>query len=470
MPGVTGSLAILAAASESDLLAARNQMALSLGWHIVLSCFGVAFPAVIFVMHRRGLRDDDEVALELARRWSKVAAVLFAIGAVSGTILSFELGLLWPVLMEDFGDVIGLPFALEGIAFFIEAIFLGIYLYGWKSLPGRLHLMMLVPIMIAGVAGTFFIVSVNGWMNSPSGFSVVDGQVTDVDPLAAMFNSAVPLQFVHMFLAAVMVVGFTTASVYAVGMLRGRRDRLHRLGFIVPFVFAAIATPIQPLVGHFAGQRIADDQPVKLAAIEGLAETEDGAGVVIGGIFDGDGISYGFELPIPGLLSFLAQNDPDATVIGLGSVPDSERPPVNIVRFSFQLMVTIGTLLVALVAWFAWSWRRTREIPGSPWFLRAVAASGVASIVALEVGWVTTEVGRQPWIVNGVLRTRDAVTDASWIWLSFSVLVVIYAAMTVGATLVIRSMSRRWAAGETDLQTPYGPPGALADAPVGSAR
>ncbi|MEM9713648.1 MAG: cytochrome ubiquinol oxidase subunit I [Actinomycetota bacterium] len=463
---MTSSL-LAQAATEGDLLAARNQMALSLGWHIVLACFGVAFPAMIFVLHRRGLRGDD-AALELAKRWSKVAAVLFAIGAVSGTILSFEMGLLWPGLMERFGDVVGLAFALEGIAFFVEAIFLGIYIYGWKRLPGHAHSLMLLPVMAAGFLGTFFVVSVNAWMNAPTGFDIVDGEVVDVDPLAAIFNGAVWWQYLHMLLAAYMVVGFCVAAVYAAGRLRGRDDRLHRLGLLVPLAFAAVATPLQPIVGHFAGQRIADDQPVKLAAIEGLYETETAAPLILGGIYTDDELRYGIEIPIPGLLSFLAQNDGTAEVVGLDSVPEEDRPPVNVVRFAYQLMVGIGSSLVLLVAWFALTWRRRREPPASPWFLRAVVVAGPAAVVAMEAGWVTTEVGRQPWIVHEVLRTRDAVTDAGWIWISLGVLVVVYAAMTIGAVMVLRSMSRRWAAGERDLEAPYGPSRPLAEAGVGA--
>lgn len=267
---------IAAAGSATDLLAARNQMAVSLGWHIVLAAFGVAFPAMIFVLHRRGLRGDDD-ALKLAKRWSKVAGVLFAIGAVSGTILSFEMGMLWPGLMGPYGDVIGLPFALEGISFFTEAIFLGIYLYGWNRLPGRIHSLMLVPVAIAGATGTFFIISVNSWMNTPEGFDVVNGQITNIDPIDAMFNAALLHEYVHMYVAAFMVVGFLVAAVYAAGMLRGRRDHYHNLGLWVPLVFAGTAAVIQPMIGHLAGQRVADLQPAKLAAMEGQWETERGA-------------------------------------------------------------------------------------------------------------------------------------------------------------------------------------------------
>lgn len=441
----------------SDLLAARNQMALSLGWHIVLACFGVAFPAMIFTLHRLGLRRDDQVAIELAKRWSKVAGVLFAIGAVSGTVLSFEMGLLWPGLMERFGDVVGLAFALEGISFFTEAIFLGMYLYGWGRLPGRAHSLLLVPVMLSGAAGTFFVLSVNAWMNAPSGFSIVDGEVTDVDPVAALLNPAVGLQYLHMFLAAYMVVGFLVASVYAVGRLRGRDDRFHRLGLLVPLAFAAVATPLQPLVGHLAGQRLADDQPMKLAAMEGLAETEAGAEVVLGGLYLDGELRYGVEIPIPGLASFIATNDADATLLGLDAVPPEDRPPVNVVRLSFQTMVAIGTALVLLVGWYASTWLRRRRLPTGTTFLRALVVAGPAAVVALQAGWVTTEVGRQPWVVHELLRTEDAVTDAGGVWISLTVLVVVYAAMTVGAITVLRSMSRRWRAGETDLHAPYGP-------------
>ncbi len=455
--GLVPAFPVLAA---DALLPARNQMALSLGWHIILACFGMSFPAIIFVLHRRGLR-GDAAALELAKRWSKVAAVLFAIGAVSGTILSFEMGLLWPGLMETYGDVVGLAFALEGIAFFVEAIFLGLYVYGWGRLPGRVHSLMLVPIMAAGVAGSFLVISVNGWMNAPTGFRLVDGVPTDIDPVAAILNSAVGLQFLHMYLAAVMVVGYSVAGVYALGWLRGRRDRLHRLGIVVPFLFAAVASPIQPVVGHFAGQRLADEQPIKLAAMEGLAETTESARLELGGYWNGEELVGAIEIPIDGLLSFVATNDFDAAVIGLEAVPEDERPPVGIVHLAFQTMVAIGTALMGLALWGGWRlWRRRDDLEAaldSPSLLRALVVAGPAAIVAMETGWITTEVGRQPWIVHGLLRTEDAVTDAGYIWITLGILVVVYAGMTVGAAAVIRSMSRRWRDGETDLASPYGP-------------
>jgi cytochrome d ubiquinol oxidase subunit I len=439
------------------LLPAREQMALSLGWHIVLACFGVAFPAMIWVVHRRGLRRQDPVALELAKRWSKVAAVLFAIGAVSGTILSFEMGLLWPGLMGKFGDVLGLPFALEGIAFFVEAIFIGIYLYGWGRMKPERHLLMLVPVAVAGVVGTFCVLSVNAWMNAPTGFHLTpDGRVVDVNPWRAMFNDAVGLQFAHMWVGAFMLVGFCVAAVYAVGMLRGRRDAHHRLGFMVPFVFASIATLAQPLLGHVLGLQTGDRQPTKLAAFELSTHTEEQAPLRIGGLLiDGNAVG---AIKIPRLGSIVARNSWDKAVPGLDDYPASQRPPVNITHIAFQTMVGIGTALALFVLAFWLMRRRGREWLRARWFLRAVAVAGPLSVLALECGWVATEVGRQPWTVWHVLTTRQAASTSHGLWVSFGVLFLVYTAMTVGAVVVLRGMARRWREGEdTDLPTPYGP-------------
>ena len=319
---------------------------------------------------------------------------------------------------------------------------------------------MLLPMVLAGITGSFFVVSVNAWMNSPSGFTEVNGVVVDVDPVAAILNNAVWLQFLHMFLAAYMVTGFTMASVYAVGWLRGRRGRLQMLGLLVPLTFAAVATPIQPVVGHFAGQRIADQQPIKLAAIEGQFETEERVSTVLGGFYseEENELIGAIEIPIPGLQSFLAQNSFDAEIIGLEAVPPEDRPPVNIVRFSFQIMVGIGTALVGLIGLVAFRWLRNKEtFFDSPWMLRAISVSGLAAIVAMETGWITTEVGRQPWIVNGLMRTEEAVTDGNWVWFTLIALIIVYTGMAAAGYGVIRSMSKRWAAGEKDLESPYGP-------------
>jgi cytochrome bd ubiquinol oxidase subunit I len=449
-------LALTSEAGPPGLFPARQQMAVSLGWHIILACFGVAFPTVIYVMHRRGIVRDDPVALGLAKRWGKVSAVLFAIGAVSGTVLSFEMGLLWPGLMGRFGDVLGLPFAFEGLSFFVEAIFLGIYLYGWDRMPPRRHLAMLIPMGVAGIVGTFCVVSVNAWMNHPTGFAIRDGVVTDINPWRAMFNDGVWFQFLHMWLAAFMVVGLVVSGVYAAGLLRGRTDAHHRLGFTVPFVFGTVAAIAQPIVGHILGMRIADTQPAKLAAFE-LAETTEGpAPFRLGGLLIDGEVRWALEIPRLG--SIIARNSFDRPVPGLDTAPKSDWPPVNITHLSFQSMVVIGTLLAAGVVMF-WLLRwRGIDLLNNLWFLRFSVIAGPLAILAVELGWVATEVGRQPWTVWQILRTNDAASTNPGLWWSYLGVLVIYLGMTVGAYVVLRSMAKRWRTGETDLPSPYGPP------------
>ncbi|MGP4022041.1 cytochrome ubiquinol oxidase subunit I [Actinomadura sp. 3N407] len=435
-----GTAVLAEAATPADLVAARTQMGLSLGWHIIIACFGVGMPALTLLAEWRGMRTGDVHYRLLARRWARAMGVLFAVGAVSGTILSFEMGLLWPGLMGRFGQVIGLPFTLEGFAFFLEAIFLGIYLYSWDRLPPRVHLLSGLPILIAGVASAFFVVTANAWMNLPRGFDMRDGLVTGVEPWAAMFNPATPPQTVHMILAAFMVAGFSVSSVYAVAMLRGRRDRYHRLGFLLPFTFAAVVTPVQVGVGDWAAHLVAEYQPAKLAAMEGAYVTERGAPLHLGGIAVDGELRYAVE--IPNALSLLAHWDPDAPVAGLDQVPVADRAPVNVVHWSFQIMVGIGFALLLLALWFAVVWWRRRDLPRTPWFLRAACLTGVGAVVALESGWVTTEVGRQPWVVYGVMRTKDAVNPAPGLWVGLALVTAVYVVLTVATVYVLRRLAR----------------------------
>ena len=431
---------LAAAATEADLGAARMQMALSLGWHIILACFGVGMPAITLIAEWRGHRTGDVAYRLLARRWAKAMGVLFAVGAVSGTILSFEMGLLWPGLMGTYGQVIGLPFSLEGIAFFIEAIFLGIYLYAWDRMPPVQHMLTGVPIVLAGVASAFFVVTANAWMNQPTGFDMEGGKVVAVDPWAAMFNPATPPQTVHMIIAAFMVAGFGMASVYAVAMLRGRRDRYHRLGFLVPFTVAALLSPVQIVVGDWAAHFVADNQPMKLAAMEGVFDTERGVPLHIGGVYLDGEMRYALE--IPDGLSLLTDFDPDAEIEGLEEVPADERAPVNVVHLSFQVMVGLGFAMLGLAGWMGLAWWRRRDLPRSRWFLRGAALSGVAAAVALEAGWVTTEVGRQPWIVYGIERTEDAVNPAPGLVYGFVLVAIVYAVLTVATVYVLRRLAQ----------------------------
>ena len=447
----------MALAASSQLTPARSQMAFTLGFHIILACLGVAFPAIMLIANYIGLRRNDADALELAQRWSKVTAVTFAVGAVTGTVLSFEFGLLWPEFTGRFGSVFGILFAIEGIFFFVEAIFIAIYIYGWKRLSSWAHFWTGVPIVIAGLGGAFSVVAVNAWMNQPQGFTLVNGEVTDVEPLKVIFNPAVPYEVPHMILAAYLVTGFLVASVYAVGMLRGRRDRHHRLGLLIPLTVAAIVTPLQFLMGDTATRAIADDQPVKFAAMECVQETHRDVTEYIGGICTEDGVKG--AIGIPGLNSFLVDWDTDTRVTGLDSVPPKDRPPANtLLHLAFDAMVGICVMLIGLGAWLGLAWWRRRDIPSSPWFLRATAVSGVAAIVALECGWIVTEVGRQPWVVYEVMRTEEAITGASGVWITFSAALALYTALGVATVLILRTMARRWRAeGIGEAEVPYGP-------------
>ena len=444
----------------TNLLAARNQMGFTLGFHIVLACFGVAFPAMMLIAEVHGRRKGDAEALRLARNWSKAVAVLFAVGAVTGTVLSFEFGLLWPRFMDRFGDAFGIAFAIEGIFFFLEAIFIAIYIYGWDRLSPRAHILAAVPIVISGIGGAFSVIAANAWMNQPQGFELDSaGKVIDVKPFEVLFNPATGYEFFHMWLAAYMVTGFLIASVYAVGMLRGRRDRYHRLGFLIPFTVAAIATPIQLFVGDTAARAVADDQPAKFAGFECVYKSGDDQSEHIGGICHDGKVSA--DIAIPGLDSLLVGFSTGTHVTGLDQIPVNDQPPaLTMLHLAFDTMVGIGSALFLLAVWFAISWWRRRDIPGTPWFLRAAAVAGLGAILALESGWIVTEVGRQPWIVNGFMRTEDAVTPARGIWWVFGLTMLLYAALAVTAITVLRALSRRWREGRAEEpgEIPYGPP------------
>ncbi len=446
------------AASASNLLAAREQMAFTLGFHIVLSCLGVALPATILLANYIGLKKGDEAAIELAKRWSKAMAVTFAVGAVTGTVLTFEFGLLWPHFEQRFGAAFGIAFAIEGIFFFLEAIFLAVYIYGWKRLAPWPHFWSGVPMFVTGIGGAFAVVAANSWMNQPQGFTLdAAGKVTDVEPLRVLFNPATGYEVPHMILAAYMVVGFLVASIYAVGMLKGRRDRLHRLGLLIPLTIGLIATPIQLFVGDTAAREVADHQPAKFAGMECIQETGGHQTEWVGGICTSDGVKAG--IGIPDLDSFLVGFSADTKVTGLNDIPNDERPPANtLLHLAFDAMVGIGSALLLLGVWFAAVWWKRRDIPRTPWFLRIVAVTGAAAILALWCGWIVTEVGRQPWIVQGYMRTSEAVTEAGGLWFAFAVVLLVYAAIGTIAILVLRAMSRRWREHATEaIESPYAP-------------
>jgi cytochrome bd ubiquinol oxidase subunit I len=426
----------LGGAPNPDTLLARQMQALSLAVHIPIVCFGIAFPAMFLFMEGLYLRTGELTYKALAKRWSKVALILFAVGVVTGTILSFEFGLLWPNFMATFGEVFGIAFGLEGISFFVEAIFIAIYVYGWDRLSPRAHFLAGVPVVVSGFAGSFNVIAVNGWMNNPTGFDVVNGKVVNPRPWEALLNDNMWHELIHMYLAGYIVCGFIVAGVYATAWLRGRRDRYHRAALVVTLSFACLAAPVQVVVGDWAGRTVAKNQPVKLAAFEGLQETQAGAPFTLLGLIE-----------IPKLLSVLAHHDPNATVQGLDIVPPADRPPVTIVRVAFQTMIGIGTGLALLGAVFFVTWLRRRRLPRSPWFFRAVVAAGPLAFVALISGWIVTEVGRQPWIVYNVMRTKQAVTAVN-LEVGYVFLLVVYIGLGAAVYWLLRRLARRPASSE----------------------
>ncbi|HLM30130.1 MAG TPA: cytochrome ubiquinol oxidase subunit I [Solirubrobacterales bacterium] len=443
---MTGSLLPIAdaftAVDQSYLLEARQMQALSLGVHIPLVCFGISFPAIILFCEALHMRTGKPVYRQIAKRWSKVMLILFAVGVVTGTILSFELGLLWPEWMANFGEVFGLAFALEGVSFFVEAIFVAIYVYGWDRLKPRTHFLTGIPIVITGFAGAFMVIAVNGWMNNPTGFDISSsGQVTNVDPLAALFNDFFWHEVMHMYMAGFVVSGFIVAGVYATAWLRGRRDAYHRAALIIPLTVASLAICVQLLYGDWAGREVAEHQPTKLAAFEGLEQTTKSASFTLGGVYVDDKIYGG--ITIPDMLSLLAFHDPNATVQGLDAVPERDQPPVGVVRNAFTVMVFAGSAMALLGLLYLFVWWRKARLPRSRWFYRAVILAGPLSLCALIAGWITTEVGRQPWIVYDVMRTEDAVTGAEGIPVGYAALALTYLGLATIVLVLLRRLARQ---------------------------
>ena len=446
---------------------ARAQMAFTLAFHIILVPLGVSWAFMTLIANYRAIRHDDADALLLAQRWSKYMAVTFAVGAVTGTVLSFEFGLLWPRFMGQWGEAFGVPFGFEGIFFFTEAIFVAVYIYGWRRMRPWAHFWTGVPIVLAGILGAASVVAANSWMNAPSGFTLDSaGKITSVDPVGVIFNKAMPLETAHMLVAAYLVGGFMIASVYAAAMLKGRHDRYHRLGLTIAFSVAAVATPIQMGVGDALARWVYNEQPEKFAAIELVPQTASDVPERLLGKIEPNYTVHG-GIPIPGLASWLS--DPStgtATVVdGLESVPASGRPTtsdVNVVHLSWDTMVGLGTLLFLLSAWYGATWALRRRMPTNRVFLFLAATSGVLAVVTMEAGWVVTEVGRQPWIVYHHMKVEDAATANTGVWITFVAVTLLYLALGLTAILVLRGMSRRFrrAGGFHDLQGPYGPPAA----------
>ncbi|MEG9328383.1 cytochrome ubiquinol oxidase subunit I [Salinimicrobium catena] len=420
---------------------ARLQMAFTLGFHIIFACIGMVMPFFMVVSHKKWLNTRNPVYLELTKSWQKGVAIFFVTGAVSGTALSFELGMLWPEFMKHAGPIIGMPFSLEGAAFFVEAIALGFYLYGWNKLPEKFHWFTGVIIGISGVASGILVVSANGWMNAPTGFDYIDGQFVNIDPVQAFLNPAWFTQALHMTLAAFVATSFAVAGVHALQVYRNKRPDLHKKAFKIAIIFGAVAAFLQPLSGDLSAKDIAERQPVKLAAMEAHYETGTNVPLYIGGIVDEEKQTVTHKIAIPGALSFLAFGDFDAEVKGLKDFPEDEHPPVAIVHYAFQIMVGIGTLLMLAGILYFLS-LKYKKLFNKKWYWLLFVVLAPLGFIAVEAGWIVTEVGRQPWIIYGFMKTSEAVTPMPGMEFSFYMYLVVYAVLAVTVTWLMRRQIR----------------------------
>lgn len=421
----------------NDFIAARSQMALSLGFHIIFSCIGMVMPFFMAVSHYYYLRTGKIIFRNITKAWSKGVAIFFATGAVSGTVLSFELGLLWPVFMKHAGPIFGLPFSLEGTAFFIEAIALGFFLYGWGKFNKWFHWFTGVVVGVSGLISGILVVAANAWMNSPSGFEYADGKYFNIDPVKAMFNDAWFSQALHMCLAAFVATGFAVAGVHALMVVRRRNTEFHTKAFRIAAIFACTAAILQPFSGDHSAKDVARRQPAKLAAMEAVFETGTHVPLLIGGIPDPktEQVKYGFGLP--GMLSFMIGGNTATEVKGLDQFPIRDRPPVVITHFAFQIMVGLGMIMFAVsILYFFVLWKK-RNFEKNRWLLKLFAFATPLGFMAVEAGWTVTEVGRQPWILHGILRTKDAVTPMPGIQYSFYLFTAVYFSLSLVVILLL---------------------------------
>lgn len=420
-----------------DFIAARSQMALSLGFHIIFSCIGMVMPFFMAVSHYYWIRTKQPVYLNITKAWTKGVAIFFATGAVSGTVLSFELGLLWPNFMKHAGPIFGMPFSLEGTAFFIEAIALGFYLYGWNRFNKWFHWITGVIVGVSGLASGILVVAANAWMNTPAGFDYIDGKFTNIDPIAAMFNEAWFSQALHMCLAAFVATGFAVAGVHAYMVLRRKNILFHTKAFHIAAIFGAVAALLQPISGDRSAKHVAKFQPAKLAAMEAHFETSKSAPLIIGGIPDEENKVVSYAIKIPGFLSFLAHGNFTAEVKGLDQIPPENHPPVAITHYAFQVMVGLGTLLALISIIYLFAVFRKKSWLNKKWLLKLFVISVPLGYIAIEAGWIVTEVGRQPWIINGIMRTKDAVTPMPGIAYSFYLFTAVYVSLAVIVTFLL---------------------------------
>jgi cytochrome bd ubiquinol oxidase subunit I len=415
----------------SDLLAAQSQMGMSLGFHIIFAVIGVSLPLMMTIAEWRWRSTGDPVYLQLAKRWAKGTTILFAAGSISGTVLSFELGLLWPRFMQYAGAVIGMPFSLEGFAFFTEAIFLGIYLYGWNRVPGWFHLLSGVIVATSGVLSASFVTFANAWMNTPTGFTIVNGEFADIRPFVAMMNPAGVREAIHMILAGYTAAGFATAGIHGWLMLRRGRNRFDEVAIRIALTLGGASVLLQGISGDALARMVAETQPMKLASLEGQFKTEVGAPLRIGGLPFPEERTTKFAIEIPHGLSLLAFHRPNALIKGLDQESEADWPNVRAVHVCFQIMVGCGGLLSLFTLLAAWvSWRRP-PFGAHTRLIKMLVLISPLGFLALEAGWMVTELGRQPWIIYHIMRTRDAVTSLPNLSISLVAMTGVYCVLGI---------------------------------------
>ncbi|MGN6397281.1 MAG: cytochrome ubiquinol oxidase subunit I [Mucilaginibacter sp.] len=421
----------------NDFIAARSQMAISLGFHIIYSCIGMVMPVFMAVSHYKWIKTGEPVYKNITQAWSKGVAIFFATGAVSGTILSFELGLLWPKFMAHAGPIFGMPFSLEGIAFFIEAIALGFFLYGWNKFNKWFHWFTGILVGVSGIASGILVVSANSWMNNPSGFDFVNGQYINIDPVKAMFNGSWFSESLHMIIAAFSATGFAVAGIHALMIARKKNVLFHTKAFRIAIVFGAIAAILQPFSGDLSAKNAAAKQPAKLAAMEAYFHTQPYSPLTIGGLPDTAAKKNKYALEIPGLLSFLVYDNFQQPVKALDQIPVKDHPPIAVTHIAFEIMIAIGSamMLVGLL-YFAAIWKK-RSWLVKGWFLKLFILSTPFGFIAVEAGWTVTEVGRQPWIIQGVMRTSEAITPMPGIAYSFYLFTAVYLILSIAVIFLL---------------------------------
>jgi cytochrome d ubiquinol oxidase subunit I len=414
---------------------------LTLSFHIIYATIGVGVPLMIMIAQWVGIKKNDEHYILLARRWTRGFVITVAVGVVTGTAIGLQLSLLWPNFMELAGNTIALPLFLETFAFFFEAIFLGIYIYTWDRFKNqKKHLLLLIPVALGASFSSIFITIVNAFMNAPQGFDLVNGELVNVSPLLAMFNPAMPSKVAHVVVTAYMTSAFVLASIGAFRLLKGSNHEYHKKALLLTMKLGLIFSIATAVIGDFSGKYLAEYQPEKLAAAEWHFETEAGAPLILYGVLDNGEVKYALKVPFG--LSILAHSNPNAKVIGLDQFSKEDVPPLYI-HYLFDLMVTIGMWLVFLsLVYLVGTWKKWPFI-FSKWFRWLMVLGGPFSIIAIEAGWWLDEVGRQPWVLRGIMRTKDAATASGHVDTMLWLFAGLYLILGIGSAFVLWRMFRK---------------------------